>query len=80
MHVFISEDTILNILAYVRYSNSSIVIDWHIVLGAHNFFSPCWDIEIAIPGFGRVRLLIKQKMAKMEISVINATKVELDRI
>ncbi len=44
----------LKIVAYVRYSNASIIVDWHIILGALVFFVLCgilifqnqiWDEE-----------------------------------
>ena len=38
--MFISE-SMLKIVAYVRYSNASIMLDWHIFLGAIIFFILC---------------------------------------
>jgi len=68
------------IIAYVRYSNASIIIDWHIFLGALIFFILCGVLIFQIQIWEEEDYSINKKWYKWKDSAIKANKGDLSGI
>ena len=79
MQLFIS-DIMLKILAYVRYSNASINIDWHILLGALIFFLLCGILIFQNQVWEEEDYSRNKKWYKWKASAIKENKGDLSGI
>ncbi len=70
----------LKIVAYVRYSNASMVIDWHIFLGAAIFFVLCGILIFQNQIWEEEDLIKNKKWLKWKASAIKGNKGDLSRI
>ena len=70
----------LNILAYVRYSNASMMFDWHILMGATIFFILCGILIFQFQIWEEEDFLRNKKWYKWKESAIKANKGDLSRI
>ena len=69
-----------NIFAYVRYSNASIMLDWHIFLGALTFFLLCGILIFQNKIWEEEDYLKNKKWYKWKTSAIKANKGDLTGI
>ena len=67
-------------LAYVRYSNASIMLDWHIFLGALIFFILCGVLIFQNRIWDEEDYLRNKKWLKWKSSAIKANKGDLSGI
>ena len=70
----------MKILAYVRYSNASITLDWHFFLGASIFFLLCGILIFQNQIWEEEDYSINKKWHKWKDSAIKANKGDLSRI
>ncbi len=70
----------LKIFAYVRYSNASIKLDWHIFLGALVFFILCGILIFQNQIWEEEDYLRNKKWYKWKASAIEANKADLSKI
>ncbi len=76
----VDKDIMLKIVAYVRYSNASIMIDWHIFLGIFIFFILCGILIFQNRIWEEEDYLIYKKWYKWKASAINTNKGDLSSI
>ena len=69
-----------NIFAYVRYSNASIILDWHILFGALIFFLLCGILIFQNKIWEEEDYLQNKKWYKWKTSAIKANKGDLTGI
>ena len=69
-----------NIFAYVRYSNASIKLDWHIFLGAFIFFLLCGILIFQNKIWEEEDYSRNKKWYKWKTSAIKANKGDLTGI
>ena len=67
-------------VAYVRYSNASIMLDWHIFLGALIFFILCGILIFQNQIWEEEDFSRNKKWYKWKASAIKANKADLSRI
>jgi len=79
MDLFI-RDIMLNIFAYVRYSNASIMLDWRLFLGAFIFFVLCGILIIQIQLWEEEDYSRNKKWYQWKASAIKANKGDLSGI
>ena len=79
MHLSIV-DISLKVFAYVRYSNASINLDWHIFLGALIFFLLCGILIFQNQIWEEEDYLKNKKWYKWKDSAIRANKGDLSGI
>ena len=70
----------LNIVAYVRYSNASILLDWHFFLGAIIFFILCGILIFQNQIWEEEDYSRNKKWYKWKDSAIKANKSDLSGI
>ena len=70
----------LKIVAYVRYSNASIMFDWHIFLGAFIFFLLCGILIFQNKIWEEEDYSRNKKWYEWKSSAIKANKVDLSGI
>ena len=70
----------LKIVAYVRYSNASIMLDWNIFLGALIFFIICGILIFQNQIWEEEDYSRNKKWYKWKTSAINSNKGDLSRI
>ena len=68
------------ILAYVRYSNASIILDWRIFLGVLIFFVLCGILILQNQIWEEEEYLRNKKWYKWKASAIKAKKGDLSSI
>ena len=66
--------------AFVRYSNASIILDWHLFLGASIFFIICGLLIIQNRIWDEEDYIRNKKWYKWKASSINANKGDLSGI
>ncbi len=77
---FLMKDIMLKIVAYVRYSNASIILDWHIFLGALIFFILCGILIIQNQIWVDEDYSRNKQWYKWKASAIKANKSDLSGI
>ena len=70
----------LKIVAYVRYSNASIMIDWHIIMGSFIFFTLCGILIFQNKIWEEEDYSINKKWHKWKAAAIKANKGDLSRL
>ena len=70
----------LKIIAYVRYSNASIMLDWNIILGALIFFILCGILIFQNQIWEEEDYSRNKKWYKWKSSAIKLNKGDLSRI
>ena len=70
----------LNIFSFVRYSNASIRVDWHIFLGALIFFIICGILILQNQIWEEEDYLKNKKWIKWKTSAIKKNKADLSNI
>ncbi len=75
-----SVDIMLKIIAYVRYSNASVILDWHIFLGAIIFFLLCGILIFQNQIWEEEDYSRNKKWHKWKASAIKANKGDLTGI
>lgn len=70
----------MKVVAYIRYSNASIMLDWHIFLGALIFFILCGILIFQIQIWEEEDYARNQKWYKWKDSAIKANKGDLTGI
>ena len=70
----------LKIVAYVRYSEASIIIDWHVFLGAFIIFILCWILIVQNQIWEEEDYSRNKKWHKWKASAIEANKSDLSEI
>ena len=70
----------LKIIAYVRYSNASLMLDWHMILGACIFFILCGILIFQNKIWEEEDFTNNKKWIKWKISAIKANKGDLSGI
>ena len=70
----------LNVTAYVRYSNASIILDWHVFLGALIFVVLCGILIFQNQIWEEEDFLKNKKWYKWKASAIKSNKGDLSRI
>ena len=73
-------DITLKMLAYVRYSKASIMLDWHIFLGAFIFFILCGILIFQNQIWEEEEYSRNKKWYKWKASAIKANKGDLSGI
>ena len=71
---------ILEIVAYVRYSNASIILDWHIFMGSLIFFILCGILIFLNQIWEEEDYTRNKKWLKWNVSDIRANKGDLSGI
>ena len=66
--------------AYVHYSNASIILDWHILMGALIFFILCGILIVQNQIWEEEDYSTNKKWHKWKASAINANKSDLSGI
>ena len=79
MHLFMS-DIMLKIIAYIRYSNASIVVDWHVFFGALIFFILCGILIVQNLIWEEEDYSRNKKWYKWKASAIKSNKGDLSGI
>ncbi len=74
------KDSMLEIIAYVRYSNASIMLDWQIFLGALIFFIICGILIFQNQIWEEEDYSRNKKWYKWKASAIEGNKGDLSRI
>ena len=80
MNAFFIKNTMFNIFAYVRYSNASLMLDWHILLGAFIIFLLCGILILQNKIWEEEDYSRNKKWYKWKTSAIKANKGDLSRI
>ena len=70
----------LKIVSYVRYSNASIMIDWHIFLGALIFFMLCGILIFQNKIWEEEEYSKNKKWYKWKNSALKANKSDLSEL
>ena len=70
----------LRIVAYVRYSNASIILDWHLFLGMLIFFILCGILIFQNQIWEEEDYSRNKKWLKWKASAIKSNKGDLSRI
>ena len=70
----------LKIVAYVRYSEASIIIDWHVFLGAFIFFILCGILILQNQIWEEEDYSKNKKWYKWKASAIEENKSDLSEI
>ena len=70
----------LKIIAYVRYSDASIMVDWHIILGALIFFILCGILIFQIQIWEEEDYSRNKNWLQWKSSAIKANKGDLSGI
>ena len=70
----------LTIVSFVRYSNASIMLDWHIIIGAVIFFILCGILIFQNQIWEEEDYLRNKKWYKWNASAIEANKADLSKI
>ena len=78
-HLFFM-NIILNTIAYVRYSNASINLDWHLLLGAIVFFVLCGILIFQNQIWEEEDYTKNKKWLDWKDSAIKSNKGDLSRI
>ena len=73
-------DIMLKTFLYVRYSNASVMFDWHILLGAIVFFVLCGVLIFQNQIWEEEDYSKNKKWLKWKSSAIKANKGDLTRI
>ena len=79
MNLFI-RDSMLKIISYVRYSTASLMVDWHIILGALIFFILCGILIFQNQIWEEEDYSRNKKWNKWKASAIKANKGDLSGI
>ncbi len=79
-NTFFDWDIMLKAVAYVRYSNASIMLDWHFFLGAFIFFILCGILIFQNQIWEEEDYSSNIKLLKWKNSAIKANKADLSRI
>ena len=74
------EHTMFKIFAYVRYSNASLILDWHVFLGALIFFILCGILIFQNQIWEEEDYTRNKNWQKWKSSAIKANKGDLSGI
>ena len=80
MNAFLDRDIMLNVVAYVRYSNASIMFDSHIFMGVLIFFILCGILIFQNQIWEEEDYSRNKKWYKWKDSAIKANKSDLSGI